>query len=94
MAKENLTDAERLEALRDELTEIASGIRSAQWAFLDSSDMANTAYLVACTLGRLGWMTDQACVLAGDEVPPVVGDAEAWMRHPSEEDRERREAGR
>jgi len=69
----------RLEALRELLVEIASGIRNVQEALVESEDLANTSYLVTHTLGRLGWMADQGCVIAGAESPPVVGDVQAWL---------------
>lgn len=73
---------ERLEALGTVLAEIASGIRCAQEALIESEQSAGTAYLVAQALGRLGWMADQGCVLAGTAFPPVVGDAYAWLLIP------------
>ena len=79
MAIKDFTDAQRLSALHDHLAEIAAGIRAAQMALIGSAEIADTAYLVSSTLGRLGWMADQGCVMAGADVPPVVGDATAWM---------------
>lgn len=79
MAINDLTDAQRLSALHDHLAEIATGLRAAQMALIGSSPNDDTAYLVSSTLGRLGWMADQGCVLAGADEPPVVGDATAWI---------------
>ena len=73
---------DRLEALRELLAEIANGIRVAQESLSESENMANTAYVVADSLGRLGWLADQGCVVAGEEYPPCLGDARAWLRVP------------
>ena len=45
---------DRLEALRELLAEIANGIRVAQESLGESENLANTAYVVADSLGRLG----------------------------------------
>jgi hypothetical protein len=82
MAKTKLRKAQRLEALGGLLAEIASGIRTAQDALLESEGSGNTAALVVDSLGRLGWMADQGCAVASDEYPPIVGDAHAWLRSP------------
>jgi hypothetical protein len=80
----------RLEALGEVLEEIASGIRNAQQVLVETEDLVNTAYLVAHTLGRRGWMADQGCVVAGAELPPAVGDAHAWLLIPKALSGERR----
>jgi hypothetical protein len=82
MAKTNLRKSQRLEALGGLLAEIASGIRTAQDALVESEGSGNTVALVVDSLGRLGWMADQGCAVASDEYPPVVGDAHAWLRSP------------
>jgi hypothetical protein len=73
---------DRLEALRELLAEIANGIRVAQESLSESENLSNTAYVVADSLGRLGWLADQGCVVAGDDFPPCLGDARAWLRIP------------
>ena len=73
---------DRLEALRELLAEIANGIRVAQESLSESENLANTAYVVADSLGRLGWLADQGCVVAGEDFPPCLGDARAWLRIP------------
>ena len=86
MAKTNLRKSQRLEALGGLLAEIASGIRTAQDALLESEGSGNTVALVVDSLGRLGWMADQGCAVASDEYAPVVGDAHAWLRSPPLQD--------
>lgn len=82
MAKTNLHRTQRLEVLCKLLAEIASGIRTAQDALLERQDSGSTVALVIDSLGRLGWMADQGCAVAGDAYAPIVGDAHAWLRSP------------
>jgi hypothetical protein len=39
----------------------------------------NVAYLVADALDRIGWIADQATVVAGSTHPKVGGDADGWL---------------
>ncbi|MFG6412714.1 hypothetical protein ACG02S_02260 [Roseateles sp. DC23W] len=82
MPKDIRSKAQRLEILRELLTEIASGIRDAQQGLLETAATGNSGSLIANSLARLGWMADQGCVVAGDDSPPVVGDAFAWLMCP------------
>jgi hypothetical protein len=82
MSKGKPSKAQRLEALRELLEEIACGIRNAQEGLLESENPGTTVSLVVDTLGRLGWMADQGCVIAGQPAAPVVGGAHAWLRTP------------
>ena len=84
MTSETSTEAERLESIRELLSEIANGIRIAQESLFESENLANTAYLLTHSLGRLGWLADQGCVVAGEDFPPVLGNERAWFKSPME----------
>jgi hypothetical protein len=58
---------------------IAGDINVARVVLRDGAENADTAYLVADVLDRIGWMADQASVVAGAKYPVVCGDADGWM---------------
>ncbi len=82
MVSKNRSKSKRLEALRILLAEVSCGIRNAQQGLLEHEESSNNIYLVADVLGRLGWLVERGCVVAGYESPPVVGSADAWMLSP------------
>jgi hypothetical protein len=69
----------RLACLERLCTNLAGGINTARNALREGAEDTNIAFLVADALDRLGWMADQAAVVAGSEIPPVVGDADSWI---------------
>lgn len=51
-------------------------------ALADEDCSANTVVPVADVLGRLGWLADEDCVFASDELFPVIGAARDGMMRP------------
>lgn len=72
-------EAQRLEALRLLCSEMASGISSIRTILRGNAEDASAAYLAADALDRIGWMADQATVLAGEDAPLHGGDAFGWL---------------
>lgn len=45
----------------------------------EHADDGNVGHLVANALDRIGWMADQASVVAGASLPSAGGDADGWL---------------
>ena len=69
----------RLACLQQLATRLASGINNACTVLRDNAEDPTAAHLVCDALERLGWMADQAAVVAGSALPPVCGDADQWL---------------
>jgi hypothetical protein len=74
-----LSKRQRLEVLSELFAEAASGIRTVQDALQESEEQRNTTYMAVAALGRLGWIAEQGCLIAGYEWTPVVGGPDAWL---------------
>jgi len=80
MADATITNPqERLQILQTICNTLASGIFNALEALRNNAEDADMSHLVSDALERLGWMADQASVIAGMERPRVGGDAFGWM---------------
>jgi len=80
MADNTITNPQqRLQILQTVCNTIASGIFNAHEALRNNAEDADMSHLVSDALERLGWMADQASVIAGMESPRVGGDAFGWM---------------
>jgi len=69
----------RLACLQQLATRLASGINNARNVLRSNAEDPDVAHLVSDALDRLGWIADQAAVMAGASGPPVAGDADQWM---------------
>ncbi len=69
----------RLACLQQIATRLASGINNALTVLRDNAEYPDAAHLVCDALERLGWMADQAAMVAGSTLPPVCGDADQWL---------------
>lgn len=73
-------ESKRLELLGRMCSNMAMTIANAREVLRDNAESADTAYLVADVLDRVGWIADQATVVAGTEKYPMTcGDADGWM---------------
>jgi len=79
---QGLSKGLRLEIIRELLLEVVPGIRTVQDA-LQGSEETSVSYMAVAALGRLGWIAEQGCVIAGYEFAPVVGSADAWLLGPA-----------
>lgn len=71
--------AARLHCLQAMCTSIAEDILTARNALQGNAEDSDVAYLVADALGRVGWMAEQASVVAGSTRCGIGGDAAGWM---------------
>lgn len=79
LGADRLSDAQRIEIICELLAEVVPGIRAIQGALTESEDQSNLVSLAVAALGRLGWIAEQSCVIAGYALAPVVGPADAWL---------------
>lgn len=77
---------QRLRVLQLMCEGMASDILNTHTALCNAPDDEALALLVADALERLGWLADQAAVVAGCPRPPIGGGARFWMLGPAVRD--------
>ena len=73
-----LSHERRLEVIRDLLEQVVPGIRTIQCALEEADESSNLVYIAVAALGRLGWITEHTCLIAGFDGGSIVGTADYW----------------
>lgn len=73
------TPEQRLERLKGICTLMAADIGVIRRTLQEGAEEPDTAYLACQALSRLGWIADEASVIAGHKQPMIGGNASQWL---------------